>query len=292
VNVHDNRRSTPLHFAASEGHLEVARMLLERKANVNALDDDGSTPLHQASQYLWSEDPDIAQLVRLLLDDGADIHALDNSGNTPLHFAASEGHLEVARMLLELKADVNALNKEGSTPLHQAFETWRENPDIMRLLLDHGADANVHDKSGNTLLHFAASEGDLELARILLERIPEVVDSQNDDVSTAFLLALRGKTLTLRGYYSTTIRMCTCATSVVILHCMSQCAMDTLTFVGYYSNAMRRSIPRLTTALPHFFLRQSMELLISCSYCWTIMLMCMCATPMETHPLHCAALAR
>jgi ankyrin repeat protein len=195
VNVHDSHRSTPLHFAASEGHLELARMLLGRKVNVNAVDDEGSTPLHQASLYLWSGDPDIVQLVRLLLDDGADIHALDNRGNTPLHFAASRSHLEVARMLLELKADVNALNKEGSTPLHLVFDPRWKNPDIMRLFLDHGADANVHDKSGNTLLHFAAFEGDLKLTRVLLERIPEVVDSQNDDGSTAFLLALTSENL-------------------------------------------------------------------------------------------------
>jgi ankyrin repeat protein len=191
VIVHDKRRNTPLHFAASEGHLEVAHMLLERKVNVNALDDSGSTPLHQASHNSWRGDPYIVQLVQLLLDNGADIHTHDNYGNIPLHFAASSGHLEVARMLLEHKADVNALNKEGSTPLHQAFKGLRgTNPDIVRLLLDHGADANMHDKSGNTLLHFATSNGDLELARILLERIPDVVNSQNDDGSTAFLLAL------------------------------------------------------------------------------------------------------
>jgi ankyrin repeat protein len=195
VNVHDNRGSTLLHFAASEDHLEVARMLLERKANVNALDDEGSTPLHQASQSSRSGDPDIVQLVRLLLDDGADIHARDNRGNTPLHFAASRGHLEVARMLLELKADVNALNNEGLTPLHLAFYAPWKNPDIMRLLLDHGADANVHDKSGNTLFHVAASKGDVKLACVLLERIAEVVNSQNDDGSTAFLLALRSENL-------------------------------------------------------------------------------------------------
>jgi ankyrin repeat protein len=193
IHARDKNGNTPLHFAASEGHLEVARMLLERKADVNALNDKGLNSLHRASHSSWSGDAVIAQLVQLLLDYGADLNTRDNSRNTPLHFAASKGHLEVARILLELKADVNAPNKERSTPLHQAFEAWRENPDIVRLLLDYGADsnANVHDKSGNTLLHFAASEGDIQLARILLERNPEVVNSQNDDGTTAFLLALR-----------------------------------------------------------------------------------------------------
>jgi ankyrin repeat protein len=45
VNVHDKRGSTALHFAASEGHPEVARMLLEFKAEVNSRNEDGSTPI-------------------------------------------------------------------------------------------------------------------------------------------------------------------------------------------------------------------------------------------------------
>ncbi|KAN0141757.1 hypothetical protein V8E53_000219 [Lactarius tabidus] len=186
VRALDNSGNTPLHLAASKDHLEVARILLKYNAEVNSRNEDGSTPL-----LLIASSNGNIDMFRLLLTHSADAFVHDNEGNTPLHLAAIGGHLKVARMLLERKADVNALNKEGSTPLHQAFETWEENPDIVRLLLDHGADANVQDKSGNTLLHFAASEGDLQLARVLLERIPEVVNSQNDDGSTAFLLALK-----------------------------------------------------------------------------------------------------
>ena len=151
------------------------------------LKDSGFTPLHLAVSKGYLD------MCQMLLEHKADVCAHEDNGDTPLHFAASRGHLEVARMLLEHKADVNALNEEGSTPLQDAFEGRKG--DIVRLLLNHGADAKVLDKSGNTLLHLAAMEGDLELTRILLEHVAEVtvVNSQNNDGSTAFLLALEKK---------------------------------------------------------------------------------------------------
>ena len=185
ANAHDDDRNTPLHFAASKCHLEVTRMLLERKADIDSLNSNGLTPLHRASEG-WHEG--FLGVVQLLLYHGANVNVHDNDRNTPLHFAASEGHPEVVRVLLEHKADVNAMNKEGLTPLHRTFE--RRRGDIARLLLNHGADTKVHDKSGNTLLHLAALAGDFELARISLEHIAEVVNSQNDDGSSPFLLAL------------------------------------------------------------------------------------------------------
>jgi ankyrin repeat protein len=191
LRARDSRGNTLLHLATYECHLEIARILLEYNVEVDSRNKDGSTPLFIASSNRNVDISRYRDIMRLLLDHGANVNVHDNRRNTPLHVAASEGDLEVAHMLLELKADVNALNNEGSTPLHLVFDTRWKNPDIMRLLLDHGADANVHDKSGNTLLHFAASEGDLKLTRVLLERIPEVVNSQNDEGSTAFLLALK-----------------------------------------------------------------------------------------------------
>ena len=190
VKVHEKSGNTLLHFAASEGHLEVARTLLEQKADVDSLNGEGLAPLHRASEGRHEGCLDI---VRLLLYHGANVNVHDNDRNTPLHFAASYGHLEVARVLLEHKADVNILNMGGLTPLHHTFK--RERGDIAWLLLNHGADVKGHDESGNTLLHLAALTGDLELARISLERIADTINSQNDDGLTALLLALERENL-------------------------------------------------------------------------------------------------
>ena len=165
----DNSGNTPLHLAASMGRLEIAHILLERDAEVNSQNDDGSTPFLRASA---SGSLDVAQL---LLDHSANVHMQDKSGNTPLHFAASGGHLKVARMLLELNAEVNSLNDKRSTPLHLALSGWWEaHLDVTQLLLGYGADVHIHDDNGNTPLHFAASGGFLGIAQILLERDAEV----------------------------------------------------------------------------------------------------------------------
>ncbi|KAH9009933.1 ankyrin repeat-containing domain protein, partial [Lactarius deliciosus] len=104
---------TPLHCAASDGRLEVARLLLERNAEVNSRDDRGATPLLSASQNGHRD------LVPLLLDHSADVRIRDYHGNTPLRSAATKGHLDVARILLEHNAaEVNSQDDLGSALLH------------------------------------------------------------------------------------------------------------------------------------------------------------------------------
>jgi ankyrin repeat protein len=175
VHVHDGNGDTPLHLAASSRHLEIACILLKYNAEVNSRNKDGSTPLFIASSK------GNLDIFRLLLAHNADAFVHDNRGSTPLHLAAMRGHLEVSHSLIELKADINALDDEGLAPLQRASQGRHERHwDIIQLLLDHGANLNACDKSGNTALHFAASEGHLEAARMLLERGADV-NSQNDE---------------------------------------------------------------------------------------------------------------
>jgi len=55
------------------------------------------------------------------LDAGADVNAKNDYGGTPLHQAAWGGHTEVAELLIAKGADVNAKNKPGRTPLDTAI---------------------------------------------------------------------------------------------------------------------------------------------------------------------------
>ena len=173
VNVYDKSRKTPLHFAASEGHLYVARMLLERNADVRVHGDGGDTPLHLAasSHHL--------QIVRNLLQYNAEVNSRNEDGCTPLLMALSRE---------------NALDDGGSTSSHQVSQGWQKGDLIarlVRLLLDYGANVNVYDKSRNTPLHFAASEGHLDVARMLLE-LGADFDSQNNVGLTPLQQASQG----------------------------------------------------------------------------------------------------
>src|SRR5207244_1940763 len=65
------------------------------------------------------------EVARLLLDRGARVEARDNAGNTPLHEAVYEGREDVVRLLMARKADPDAANKVGATPLYLAAWTGR-----------------------------------------------------------------------------------------------------------------------------------------------------------------------
>jgi ankyrin repeat protein len=57
------------------------------------------------------------EAVKVLLASGADVNAINNDGETPLHIAAYSGMPDIAKLLLDAGADINAKTKEGKTPL-------------------------------------------------------------------------------------------------------------------------------------------------------------------------------
>ncbi len=84
---------TPLHYAASNGHTDVIRLLLENHAYIDAESPNGSTPLMMASQY---GNP---QSVKLLLDEGADPLLKNQMGLTALQFAQRGNRPDSAELL-------------------------------------------------------------------------------------------------------------------------------------------------------------------------------------------------
>ncbi|MFT4327410.1 MAG: ankyrin repeat domain-containing protein [Wolbachia pipientis] len=105
------QKETPLHIAVRYGHKEVAELLLNKGANVNAVERRKWTPLHTAVK---SGKVEVAEL---LLDRGANVNAVDNLDMTPLHFALKYNREELVRLLLDRGANVNAVDKKGRTPL-------------------------------------------------------------------------------------------------------------------------------------------------------------------------------
>jgi ankyrin len=120
--------------AASLGEVERLRELLDGEATLAAArSDDDFTPLHYAAFF---DGPDVA---RLLLERGADVNAYaDNDlGVRPLNSAAAAGRRDVARILLEHGADPNAPTKSGFTPLDAAHENGDD--ELGEILQAHGA---------------------------------------------------------------------------------------------------------------------------------------------------------
>ena len=107
--------TTPLHLASANGHVDLARMLVDRGANVSAQKEDGWTALHLASRYGHVD------LARMLVERGADMSAQKENGWTALHLASRIGHVDLARMLVECGADMSVQKEDGWTALHLAL---------------------------------------------------------------------------------------------------------------------------------------------------------------------------
>ena len=118
---------------------------LNSGANVNARNEDGSTPFHLAA--FFNENPEV---LTVLLDAGADMNARIVDGSTTLHLAAGYNeNPEVLTALLDAGADLNARDEYGGTPLHEAAK-HNENPEVIIALLDAGADGTAVNGDGET----------------------------------------------------------------------------------------------------------------------------------------------
>lgn len=101
--------------AAQNGHEQVARVLLEAKANVEAALPSGHTSLMVAAQNGHE------QVVRILIEAGANIEVKINLGHTALMLATKNHREQVVRTLLEAGADVNATSIDGMTARDMAL---------------------------------------------------------------------------------------------------------------------------------------------------------------------------
>ena len=142
IDVRGSNGRTPLFPAARHGDLEMVQVLLDYKANVNAQNNSGWTPIHDVSagsstilNNFRQSRPDVT---RVLLEHGADVNAVNvNYGKTPLHIAVVNLRIDVVRVLLEHGADVDARDNEGKT----AFQSLSANRhhEIMELLSEYRA---------------------------------------------------------------------------------------------------------------------------------------------------------
>lgn len=177
---------TPLHFAARKGSFEMAQLLIQHGADVNAADNDGNTPLLEAAHGgPWKPEAD-QSLITLLVDNGADVsfhtaaaigradllelgarnepdlNRLDAAGSTALYHAAHNNHLTCVEWLLEAGADANHPCDDGQTPLTSAalhLLSQQCDPDICYRLIAAGAPFDIHT---------AAALGDVERLKVLL----------------------------------------------------------------------------------------------------------------------------
>jgi uncharacterized protein len=161
VNTRSGDGSSAILWAAHWNALETAELLIRAGADVNAANDFRMTPLSQACTN------GSAAFVGLLLKAGANPNTPVATGVPTIMTCARSGNVEAVGKLIAGGADVNA--KEPSQ--NQTALMWaaaEHHPDIVGALIQAKADTRTHTRNGFTALHFAAREGDIESARVLL----------------------------------------------------------------------------------------------------------------------------
>ncbi|MBN8555836.1 MAG: ankyrin repeat domain-containing protein [Deltaproteobacteria bacterium] len=146
---------TPLMNAAQSGTFEVAKIFIERGADVNAKNPQNCTSLNIASEATWGYG-DIegrAKLVELLIEKGADIEnrCVSNYNRTALISASMQGLLPVVKVLLKNKADVNAVDASEESAFSLAA-TNSNSFETVIALLDAQSDINHLNDENETAL--------------------------------------------------------------------------------------------------------------------------------------------
>jgi ankyrin repeat protein len=191
VNIPQIDGTTALHWAVRADDLETADLLLRAGARVSTSNRDGATPLQLAALN------GSGVMIEKLLKAGADANSpLGASGDTALMLASRTGRPDAVKVLLDGGAKVDARESWGDTTALM-WAVAEGNHAVVRLLIDKGANVNLRSKfvpsatgrgfegatpvaarpnqtaeenaSGSlTPLMFAAREGDLDSARMLV----------------------------------------------------------------------------------------------------------------------------
>ena len=207
VNTAQADGATALHWAAYWNERDTLELLLGAGGNMNAENDYGATPLWVACANRH------AGIVERLLEAGAKPNLGPRSGETVLMRCAHTGDPAAVRALLAYGADVHATDpSRGQTALMWAIAN--RHPDVTRVLLEHGAGVDVRttvvrqlrgtgersttspsgatyfDAGGFTPLLFAARQGDVDSARLLLDAGAGVNDTAADGNSVLVMAAM------------------------------------------------------------------------------------------------------
>ncbi|NII11358.1 hypothetical protein HBF24_11805 [Oleiagrimonas sp. C23AA] len=218
--VTDQDGRTPLHGAALSAEPNVAAVLLDAEAPINALDRHGVSPLgaacragnwplaaflleHRAATAPGGGEPALVSAasgpeddidgIKLLLKHKAKPDAVDTQGRSALIAAASEGHAAIVRSLIAAGARLDLADHNGNTALMEAARVGADS--VVQALLDAKADPHLRDRYGRDALSLAcqSSRARLDTVRALIEHGADPHAHSGDDRSPLDHAATTGR---------------------------------------------------------------------------------------------------
>lgn len=172
VNTTVDDGQTPLHLAATNGHLSSVKLLVERGAIIEKKNQRGATALLEAANHGFKE------VAEALITAGANVHARDTERYTSLIRASQGNHIAVMQVILVAGADVEACLPNGETALLQAAGHGATR--TVQFLLGNGADIEARDSAGRNPLNLAATSGHVGVVVLLIDRGANIHAKDNE----------------------------------------------------------------------------------------------------------------
>lgn len=187
-----------LYYALVNGHMDIARSLVDLGANVDLVSESGDPllstlpnqqDLHPAvfrflvehgadltvrdrrgytlaTRCFWQFKPIDLAYIKTLIDKDVDLNVPNTDSTTVLGLAVRTGETDLVRVLLEGGADPNLPAAHGRTPLFDAV--FQNEPDMIPMLVEFSADIDAKDENGATPLSEAAALGKVWVSQNLL----------------------------------------------------------------------------------------------------------------------------
>lgn len=154
------KQLTALHMTCKLNDSPTLFLLLQANPDLNIVNIFGETALFTAAQNGH------VAIVKALVNAGADITICDSQERSPLFIAASNGHFEVCNYLVEMGASVTQSDVTGTTPIMVGAPYMN----ILNLFMTKNAPFTDQNDDGGYALYFAAQHGNLEGAKLLIEK--------------------------------------------------------------------------------------------------------------------------
>ena len=183
INIKNKDGKNMIMIACEKGNEEMFNLLIENNADINEKSSWG------ASALIYASEKGNINIMKYLIDNGIDVNGkADDNGDTPLLWAVTgQNPYEASKLLIENGADVNATNNSGVAP---ATILAGSVPKVVKLLKDNGADLDTKFADDDPPIAIAASVGNLEIVKALVENGADVNYYPNDMNYTAIYHAI------------------------------------------------------------------------------------------------------
>ncbi|RLC51579.1 MAG: hypothetical protein DRH79_05990 [Candidatus Cloacimonadota bacterium] len=163
LELQDDRLFTPLNWAVTRGHHDIFMYLLEKGADINTVDIDGSNLLINAGTGGNFE------IIKFLVEEkGFDINFVDNNGVTPFYSSCGSGNVEILKYFVDKGVNTQVRSIIDGTPIVSAI--YSDSLAAFEYLLELGCEYDVPNQWGVTPVHYAAYRGQTEMLKILMDK--------------------------------------------------------------------------------------------------------------------------